>query len=334
MNAIPISLTSEDRVSASVNQFKKITRYYALFNLFFALAAFLEVFCFLLFFSFFAKSAFLGLSIGILFFTGFSYFVLLFYFQGKKPEQLLGLKESYLEACQASIQHPPNTASYHLSLVDGLYQLAEALQNQEYRYYRIPSSLDTLGPLLKKFSVWAYWKEVHQMREMLLLSAIQEHVQLIRKQPTDLQAHIALAQCYQMLAGLCRSPKEEYELSVYASYEMKQKFKSYMERALEEFKIVAHFSPNNAWGHWQLATIYHALDLSKQEIQECEVLRTLLPADKEVLLRLGTLYFQQGHSALGLLIYEELGGIDASYAELLMTEYILPPLQSYPKRLN
>jgi hypothetical protein len=42
------------------------------------------------------------------------------------------------------------------------------------------------------------------------------------------------------------------------------------------------------------------------EITEYETLRLIVPADKEILFKLGVLYFQQGRNAQGLRLYEEL----------------------------
>lgn len=55
-----------------------------------------------------------------------------------------------------------------------------------------------------------------------------------------------------------------------------------------------------------MAAIYHDLQLPDQEITEYEMLRLIVPDDKEILFKLGVLYFQQGKNAQGLRLYEEL----------------------------
>lgn len=302
----------------SLLQFKKITRYYSLFSLLFLTVALLEILSFFLFFSFFAKSVFLGISIGIIFFTGFAYFVLLFYFQGKKPEQLTALKNHYLKNCKELLR--PST---DCSFTETIYHLVNALQNQEYTYYRLPNSFKTLGPLLEKFSVWTYWKEVHQMKEMLLLEAIQENLQLVKQKPTDLAVHSSLAQAYTTLANLYQAPEKTWVPSAYFSPEMKYKFKFYIKKALEEFKIIHHFSPSNAWVHLQMASTYQALEEPQKEIKEYEILHSLLPEDHSILFQLGALYFQQGQYALGLSLYEKLKTLNAPEAEKLISYYTL-----------
>src|SRR5262245_26633332 len=75
--------------------FKQVTRHYALFHItFFSLAIF-ELFAFVLFFSFLTRSTIFAFSLAGLFLTAFSYFVLLFYFQAKKPQQLLELRSRF-----------------------------------------------------------------------------------------------------------------------------------------------------------------------------------------------------------------------------------------------
>jgi len=304
----------------SLAKFKQITKNYSLFHYVFLIIAFLELFCLFLFFSFFAQSSYLALSLGALFFTGFSYCVLLFYFQGKKPEQLLALKENYITSCKTALSYTAS-AEHRLSLANELYRFVNALHSLEYSYYKLPSFLKTIEPLLEKLSVWTYWKEVHNMKEILLLEAIDEHLELVKSNPIDLEPHAHLAENYITLANLYRSPNKSWVPSAYLSYEMQQKFKLFMERALEEFKIICHFSPESAWVYSQLAFTYHELHQPAQEIKEYENLLNLLPNDKEVLLRLGTLYFQQGHSALGLRIYSQLQTLDPAQAKILISFY-------------
>ena len=57
--------------------------------------------CFVfLLFTFLAKSAVLAFSLALIFLTGFSYAVLRLYFHAKKPEQLVELRNAFLEECK------------------------------------------------------------------------------------------------------------------------------------------------------------------------------------------------------------------------------------------
>ena len=120
-----------------LDQFRQITRAYALFHITFFLIGFVELFLFLFFFSFFAKSSMLAFSLAAIFLTGFSYFVLLFYFQAKKPEQFHLLLQNYMQGSKDA----------HEDILQSLSQLVSLLQGQEHHYYPLPESFKTLAPL-------------------------------------------------------------------------------------------------------------------------------------------------------------------------------------------
>ena len=74
-------------------------------------------------------------------------------------------------------------------------------------------------------------------------------------------------------------------------------------------------------GYEQLAIGYRDLDMPEEEMREVETLLKLRAQDKEILYRLGTLYFKQGMNAKGLQIYEELRRGNFKKAEDLMSAY-------------
>ncbi len=306
---------------AAAQQFKQITRYYALFHLLFLTLACVEIFAFLLFFSFFTKSALLAFSLAGLFLTGFSYFVLRFYFQAKKPEQFLQLQNAYLSTCQEAIPFQRGQPEYHLSIAHALYRLVFHLQNEEPNYYRLPKQFDSLAPVIEKFSTWNHWRDLHNMKELLLLGVVREHIQLIKSEPTDLEAHASLANAYLFLSKLYLPPKMQWVPPAYFSPEMREQFETTARRAIEEFKILDNYAPNDPWVHAQLASIYHDLEMPELETQEYETMLRITPQDKEVLFRLGVLYFQQGLNAKGLRIYEQLKKKSDPKAEELISHY-------------
>lgn len=298
---------------SSLELFKRVSRYYCLFHLVFILVVLLELVSFLLFFSFFARSAFLGISIGVIFFTGFAYCVLHFYFQGKRPEEFAMVKENYLQSCKKVITHPSHSSEYQLSLASHIYQLVDAVQEGESPFYPFPPSLDSLGAFLEKLGMWTYQSQAHQMKEILLLEAVGTQLELIKSHPTDIQKHASLAQAYRTLAQIyLKIPTEEGS----------RRFSFYMKLALEEFKIISHFSPDSPWAHSELAATYHVLKQPDLEREHYQKLHHMLPEDQDILLRLGTLYFEQGERARALLIYEELRALSPSYAERLIAQYV------------
>ena len=132
----------------AVEEFKAITRQYALFHICFFVLACLELLSFALFFSFLTQSVILAFSLAGIFLTGFAYFVFLFYFQAKKPEQLMAVREIFLDNCERLLPFEKGSCDYHSYLKASLNDLVNRLHRQEYFYYRFPASFKTLAPLI------------------------------------------------------------------------------------------------------------------------------------------------------------------------------------------
>jgi tetratricopeptide (TPR) repeat protein len=143
-----------------------------------------------------------------------------------------------------------------------------------------------------------------------------------------LEAHANLANAYVMLSGLYADSKQDdcseeifwFPNSKYLP-EMKRKFREAAERAMEEFKILNDYAPQDPWVHAQLAYSYHDLQMVQEEIKEYETILKLCPDDKETMYKLGVLYFQQGQNAKGLRMYEELKKLHYKKAETLIKYY-------------
>lgn len=314
--------------SEALDIFKQVTRQYALFHITFFCIGVIELVAFILFFSFLTKSTIFAFSLAGLFLTLFTYFVLLFYFQAKKPEQLLDVRSGFAQACKSAIPFSPGSAQFHLALASSLQRMLTTLHRQEYSYYSLPASFETLSPLMQKFSVWTHWKDLHQMKELLLLMIIKEKIEVIKLQPTDLQAHAHLADAYLALSRLYMDPRHLYPSDEhlwvspeYSSPEMLEKFKSASLRAIEEYKILDAYAPNDPWVHAQLADIYRVLNLPQEEMREYEAILKVSTGAPEVLLRLGSLYFEHGFSAQGLRLYEALKNSNDPKAEELIASY-------------
>ena len=101
------------------------------------------------------------------------------------------------------------------------------------------------------------------------------------------------------------------------------------EKAIQEFKIIDHYSPEDPWVHAQLASCYHDLKMHSKEITEYETILKLCPEDKQILFRLGILCFQQGENARGLQIYEQLKEMQFSRADELIDFYDANIKQEY-----
>lgn len=309
-------------------QFCRLMKSYVSFNMFFLTIGFIEFILLVIFFTFLAQSSILAISLAFVFLTFFSYFILRLYFQTKKPEQFKDLKDRYIKACKSLLHYQEGVPEHHVALAKACCKLADSLHGKEYSLYKPPEWLDILTPTLERFSCWWHWQDVHHMKEVLLLASVHEHIKLIKCEPTNLEVHAALANAYVMLSGLYVDPRkidgvdeERWIPSDKFTGALDQKFRSTAERAIEEFKILKEYAPNDPWVHAQLAYSYHDLQMPEEEIREYEAILKLNPDDRETLFKLGVLYFQQGHNAQGLRIYEDLKKSNFKKAEQLIKYY-------------
>lgn len=309
--------------------FRAACRFYALFQVIYLTIAILELFCFASFFPFFTQSTLLAFSLAALFLTCFSYFVLLFYFQAKKPQQLLKLRNEYIDTVRQLLPFRRGDPELHLSIAHAIYRLLSHFDDDMHlNYYRFPLIGNLFHPIIEKFSRLAHWKDELTFKEILLFVCINEHVELVKEEPTDLEAHASLAHAYLVLSYIYTDPRIlhpekniQWVASDYAGQEMRQKFKRAKQRAIEEYKVLDHFSPNDPWIYSKLASIYRDLEMPKEEIAAYEAILETSPHQKDIILRLGILYFQEGSHARGLQLYEALKKSHRTEAEELLTHY-------------
>jgi len=306
-----------------LNKFKKEIRFIVKFNLIFLLIFGAQIFFFFLLLTN-KDFAPLAISIGLLFFTCSGYFVLLFYFQSKKPEQIQLIRDYFISESKKIIPSLKGKVEYHLSIADSLIRLVNYLHGFEWQLYQVPKILSPLSKFMEKFSAFCHWKDVLRMKELLLYAAIEEHIQIIRLYPTDLEVHTSLANCYVALSKIYLEPKDlpktyliRKQVKKFSDY-FEEKFKTASQRAIEEFKILNNYAPEDPWIHLQLAKSYSDLQMPKLEVAEYETVLSLKPEDKEILFRLGVLYFEQGMNAKGLVVYEKLKEANYQKAENLI----------------
>lgn len=311
-----------------LNQFNKLMRSYVTFNTLYLSLALIELVLLIIFFTFLAKSAILALSLAIVFLTFFSYFVLRMYLQAKKSDQFLALLHNFVNACKNQMSYQEGRSEHHHAIAKSCCNLADALHGRENEFYSPFQRLTIIKPYLQKFSCWCHWEDVFKMKELLLQYAVEEHIKMVKCEPTNLEVHAALANAYVMLSGLYVDPSkidnaEESRGMVNEKIQglLEQKFRSTAQRAIEEFKILKDFAPDDPWVHAQLAYSYRDLKMPKEEIQEYEAILRLCPDDMDTLYKLGLLYYQQGHNAQGMRVYEQLKGMHPNKAESLIKYY-------------
>jgi hypothetical protein len=312
----------------AMRKLNRIIRAYVLFNLAFLLVGGCEIALFLSFFALLSQSAVLAFALAIFFMTLFSYFVLKLYLQAKKPDQLMEVCDEYLEQCKEIIRYQEGIPEHHIALGNAAHKFAAALHEKEYTFYPPPAFLQSLAPTLEKFSCFCHWHDLHRMKELLLTISVEEHLKVVKCEPTNLEVHASLANAYVTLSSLYADPRKfhDFDEGRYIPEErfskaMQAKFRATAERAIEEFKILNDYAPDDPWVHVQLAYSYHDLQMPEEEICEYEIVLSLRPNDKDTLFKLGMLYFQQGKNAKGLRIYEILKHTHYKKAESLIKFY-------------
>lgn len=324
---------SQEGVSRQIEQalvhFQHLTRRYAFFHIVFFSFFICELIALLLFMPFLAKSFLLATLVAATFLTAFSYFVLKFYFQTKKPEQFLILRDTFVQNCQQLFMMTSDLVESRRGFLQAIYQLIHCLEGQEYQFYRIPKSLEAIAPLAQKFSVWCHFDDVHLMKELLHMYCLRTQLDWVKTHPTDLDLHRAIASGYSAFYKIYQNPARQekptysFIAKEYASQEMVMKFQKAAQCALEELKIVIHYIPHDTWALAQLAAVYHDLDQKEDERKTYETLIQHSPHERAARFRLGILYFQLGFMAHGLKVYEDLRKINDPQADELVRHYDL-----------
>jgi tetratricopeptide (TPR) repeat protein len=194
---------------------------------------------------------------------------------------------------------------------------------------KLPPYLSFIEVTLNKFLSFFTWRLLHLLGEVFFLAAGDEHISLIKKDPTNLSYHASLANCYVMLSHHYREPIKAKPLlsfpGIFISTAMQKtlldKADDGAKNALEELSILQTFAPDELWVHDQLAISYKELKMPEKEIEEYEAILRLCPDDQQASLRLGILYFAEGKNAKGLEIYEQLKNIQPILAEELIEHY-------------
>lgn len=302
---------------ATIDEFKKIIRSFFIFNASFFIIFLTEVLLFAFLFAILESSAIMAMILGSIFLTAFTYFVLLFYFQSKKPEQFSALKERFILVCKRSLSIPPNSAEYHLTVATAAVKLCETLSENEREILSLPKFIN----LSNKLQSYFLKEDLFKFKESLLISAIDEHLQQLKTTPTDLEIHASLGNIYTNLSSLYIQAKDNLFISKTTKLLMKNKYDACLISTIEEFRILNDYAPNDPWIHLQLAQCYKKLNLVKEQIKELETVYKLCPNDNNILYKLGALYFETKRNSKGLRIYEELKMRSFKDADKLLSYY-------------
>ena len=317
-------------VDATLGPFNRVIKSYVAFNFLFIALGTIELLTLTFFFTQLSDSALLALTLAFFFLTVFTYLVLRIYLLSKKPVQFLRIRDSFVAMCRELYDYQEELPESYFELANACLYCNRSLEGLELSYYQPPRWLYAISSTMEHFSYWWHWEDLHRMRELLLQEAINELLKLVRAEPTHLQVHTALANAYVTLSGLYvtsashsadRYDEDCWLPPAHLVPELEEKFRCAAQRAIEEFKILNDYAPDDPWIHAQLAYSYHDLQMPLEEIREYETILRLKADDMDTLFRLGVLYFQQGMNAMGLQVYEELKRHHYEKAETLIGYY-------------
>ncbi len=258
----------------------------------------------------FSKSLFIAFALAGLCLTVFSYLLIRFYQETKHREEARAVLQEFLGACKDEI---PEASP--LSCARALHHLLHVINFKDLE-------LHANHPFLQKCLVWLHWKEVHEMQKRLLHHALEYHIQAIKEEPQDIQAHASLAQAYLSLGHVYCPPEDFLWVpKAFLGKPMQDNAKRCFEFALQEWKIISAFSPNDPWIHLQLAQVFYLLERSDEELKELELVHRLQPHDRDAMLHLGIKYFEQNMPAQALALYQALKKANDARAEELISHY-------------
>jgi len=300
----------------TTNNFKKIIKSFFIFNVSFFIISLLQIISFIILFSTLESSAIIATLLASIFLTSFTYLVLLFYFQSKKTEQFSLLKDQFITVCKKALSIPAGSAEHHLTIALAALKLSNNLKN-EINILKLPKFLN-LSKMLNSFFLK---KDIFKFQEFLLIAAIEEHLNQLKLTPTDLELHASLANICTNLSTLYSQAKDKSFFSKNTKTILKNKYDFCISSAIEEFKILNDYAPNDPWIHLQLAQNYKKLNFKKEQIKEYETIYKLCPNDNNILFKLGTLYFETKRNSKGLRIYEELKMRSFKDADQLLSYY-------------
>lgn len=271
---------------------------------------------------------FTALSLSAFILVFISGYILRRYIHLHKADNYISLAEQFGKVCGNTLPYKLGKEEFHATLGLAYAIFSDCLQDIEYSFFHHKLLPKAILPFTETPSCFFFQADLFIAREALLLASIAEYLQLVKSDPIHLTYHSQLANGYVLLSKLYKNPSLDdqenerrwFNSAIYTE-EIAKKYRHATERAIEEFKIISSYAPEDPWVLAQLALSYRDLNLPLEEIHTCEAFLRLSPSDRETLHRLGTLYFQLGANAKGLEVYRQLCHVDCAMAASLIAYY-------------
>ncbi|NBO24413.1 MAG: hypothetical protein EBU93_04160 [Chlamydiae bacterium] len=261
-----------------------------------------------------------GISIAASIVSLFSYLTIRQFIEAKKYSQIAQLIESTYR------QNFSDEKSYSSLEIDQFYKHLHTMliyQAKEKFFSKLSSNF------FDKLKMGAYYKFYLFTLNLLNQERLLQLLKLIERSPNDLRFHTEYTNA--LLDRIEQNTLPEKYRGLFLSShlkkletdELKKRIKKLYLVTLEELKILNQLAPFDPWTHAKMAECYHGLGEHNQELQTVEILKKLRPQDKEIIFKLGELYFINKRYFEGIQIFEELLPLDRSLCEQLMAHYRL-----------
>lgn len=303
-------------------KFRSHTLFYGRFHWYFLLLLTSEFFSFFIFFPYFGKSPWAALLPALFCLTLFSYLVLHFFLQTKKEEQLLEMQQAFIVECTQALPSTEEGKNILLNIAETSLTAIGLLTEEERSLYAKPALFATLSPLCTKIRTLLHWKDFFQMQELLFALRREKLLEWLKKEPLEIEAHIALATTYRSLCNLYLPPAEPrvFIPAAFRSSAWQKKVLECAEKATKELLIVQASGVETPWLFSTLAELYSLQGNLPQQIAQYEKLSSL-SSEEEIIFQLGTLYFKQGNNHQALVLYKRLQDVNSPYAKRLIEHY-------------
>ncbi|MCH9811175.1 hypothetical protein K0U07_00255, partial [bacterium] len=212
------------------------------------------------------------------------------------------------------------------AIAECMRELSDSLLTQELFYLKIPPFTFANENILS-FILYFHYGDVLYLQEKVLEFSLKEHSFILADAACDGEFHSSLSKTYATLSAAYKKPtgkhlEKAFTFSTFFKRgEIEAEQEKYYTLAVEELQIVKELSGNETWAVVELATLYRQFDKTEEEMSEYELLIEKVADDKEILYRLGYLYFLHHKTASGLKIYNLLRKLDALYAKNLLSHY-------------
>ena len=311
----------------AVAKFKTLFHASAFLHLSFSLFLLLQLFITIALFVSDKGSLFAPTSLAMLFLGVVSYTLIAFYQKNRKLDTIEQIVKEYHRTCVARLgRHIEDHGKAKLAISACMRELSDALLTQELFYLKIPPFTFSNQNILS-FVLYFHYGDILYLQEKLLEFSLEEHSYLLADAACDGEFHSSLSKTYSALSAAYKKPKGKHLEKAFAistffkRKEIATEQEKYYNLAVEELQIVKELSGKEAWVLQELATLYRQFDRAEEEMAEYEELIHKVENDKEILYRLGYLYFQHHKTAAGLKVYNTLRVLDALYAKNLLSHY-------------